>query len=331
MSRKGTITRRATASLNIRSPRLLRWLFRSLWETWLGPDLPTPQRDELRQGGLRAGRTEYEDGPRFFRHFHGAFNPEDLRGMAILDVGCGYGGRTIYYTEVCGARSAHGVETTLPKVERCRQLAAEFGSRTTFSVGTVEELPFPDESFDAVLSFDVLEHCQDPRRAVAEITRVLRPAGKTWNVFPTYKGARTSHLGYLTQLPVHRIFHPDSVMEVVNEFIEQEGERLKVHAQPGPAWSSLGHYTLPWLNGLTLKEARLIFINSGLVCDPAIVTPLIDPQLSKSQMQAALGSSRTLGLLAVVVAHSLATWQRFLPLPEFLVQNIAVAATKPVS
>jgi SAM-dependent methyltransferase len=325
-------SRRATASANVRSAGLLRWLLRALWNTWLGPDAPTPSRDELRRGGegLRSGHWEFRDGPRFLRHFHGALRPEDLRGKQILDVGCGFGGRTVYYAETCGASSAHGIETTLPKVELCRKLATELGAdTTTFSVGYIEEIPFPDSSFDGILSSDVLEHCQDPRKAVEEITRVLRPGGRTWNVFPTYKGARSSHLGYLTQLPIHRVFHPDTVIEVVNEFIAEEGERLRVGSQPAPSWSTLGHYTLPRLNGMTLKEARQIFKSTpGLKCERMIITPLIDPQLSRPQMEAALGSSKTRGMLAFAVAHSLGAWQRMLPLPEFLVQNIAACAVK---
>jgi SAM-dependent methyltransferase len=303
-----------------------------MWSTWFGPDIPTASRDELRRGGegLRAGHTEFRDGLRFFRHFDGALRPEDLRGKEILDVGCGFGGRTVYYAEKCGASMAHGLETTLPKVELCRKLATELGATTTtFSVGYVEDLPFPEASFDAVLSFDVLEHCQDPRNAVKEIARVLRPGGRAWNVFPTYKGARSSHLGYLTQLPVHRVFDPDTVVAVVNEFVAQEGERLRVGPQPGPSWSRLGHYTLPRLNGMTLKEARQIFSSTPrLKCERVIITPLIDPKLSRREMQAALGSSKTLGLLAFAVAHSLGAWQRLFPLPELLIQNIAVCARK---
>jgi SAM-dependent methyltransferase len=325
------ITRRATHSLNLRSTRLLRWLLKTLWQTWLGPDAPSPQRDELRRSGeLRAGRAEFADGARFFRHFRGALHPPDFLGKEILDVGCGYGGRSVFYAEKCGASSVHGIEVTLPMVERCRELAAELSStKTTFAVGRAEQLPFPDESFDAVLSFDVLEHCEDPRQALKEMSRVLRPAGKAWNVFPTYKGARSSHLGYVTQLPVHRVFHPDTLMEVVNEFVARESERLKVRVQPGASWSSIGHYTLPRLNGLTLEEARRIFNSTpGLRCDRIVVTPLIDDQLSMGQMQAAIRSSRTLGFIAYAVAHALAVWQRVFPLPELLVQNIAVCATK---
>jgi SAM-dependent methyltransferase len=289
-------------------------------------------RDELRRGGegLRAGHAEFRDGARFFRHFDGSLRPEDLRGKKILDVGCGFGGRTVYYAQNCGALSVHGVETTSAKVELCRRFAAERGAATTsFSVAYVEDLAFPDASFDTVLSFDVLEHCEDPRKAVKEITRVLRQGGKAWNVFPTYKGARSSHLGYLTQLPVHRIFHPDMLIAVVNEFIATEGGRLRIGSQPSPSWSSLGHYTLPRLNGMTLKEAREIFRTTpALKCQRLIVTPLIDPQLSRREMEAALGSSKVRGLLAFAFAHTLRGWERLFPLPELLIQNIAVCAEK---
>ena len=60
------------------------------------------------------------------------------------------------------------------------------------------------------------------------------------------------------------------------------------------------------LNGMTLKEAREIFSSTpGLTCERVIITPLIAPKLSRREMQAALGSSKTLGLIAFSVADSL--------------------------
>lgn len=45
-------------------------------------------------------------------------------------------------------------------------------------VGTVESLPVEDASFDVVLCTQVLEHCDDPARAVAELRRVVKPGGR---------------------------------------------------------------------------------------------------------------------------------------------------------
>jgi len=211
--------------------------------------------------------------------------------------------------------------TTISYSERSVRSAA-------FTVGTGEDLPFPDSTFDTVVSFDVLEHCDDPRKMVNETVRVLKPGGQTWNVFPTYKGARSSHLTYINSLPMlHRVFHPDTLIQVANEMLALEPNGNRPSLQPSPSWSSLGHYTLPWLNGLTLKEARRIFTGSGLDCE-FIVTSLIDSQLSWQEMKDAVGSSRVAAGVAFTVAHTLSGWQRVLPLPEFLVQNIAVSATK---
>jgi len=45
-------------------------------------------------------------------------------------------------------------------------------------IGSVYELPFGDKSFDIVLCMAVIEHLEDPKVAIAEIQRVLKPGGK---------------------------------------------------------------------------------------------------------------------------------------------------------
>jgi SAM-dependent methyltransferase len=48
----------------------------------------------------------------------------------------------------------------------------------------LHDLPFPDESFDAVIAVAVLEHVADPFRCASEIARVLRPGGYVYSVTP---------------------------------------------------------------------------------------------------------------------------------------------------
>jgi SAM-dependent methyltransferase len=57
--------------------------------------------------------------------------------------------------------------------------------------GSALELPFKDESFDAVTAFDVLEHCEPEARAMAELARVLRPGGRIFVAVPAYQWAWT--------------------------------------------------------------------------------------------------------------------------------------------
>jgi hypothetical protein len=80
---------------------------------------------------------------------------------------------------------------------------------------------------------------------------------------------------------------------------------------------------------MTLAEARRIFTDTpGLSCERFILTPIVDPQLSWQQIKAAVGFSRLTAAIVFATAHALAGWQRFLPLPEFLIQNIAVSARR---
>jgi SAM-dependent methyltransferase len=83
-------------------------------------------------------------------------------GGLILD--CGAGRRDIYYENV--------VNFEIVDYD------------TTDVLGIGEQLPFKDNSFDAVLSVAVLEHVRDPFRCAEEIARVLKPGGELFCCVP---------------------------------------------------------------------------------------------------------------------------------------------------
>jgi SAM-dependent methyltransferase len=82
-------------------------------------------------------------------------------GLRVLDVGCGV---KPYYPFFAGAREYVGVDL----VE----------SPQTDLVGSIEQLPVEDDTFDIVLCIQVLEHVDDPPRAIRELHRVVRPGGR---------------------------------------------------------------------------------------------------------------------------------------------------------
>ncbi|BCY17730.1 hypothetical protein hrd7_15790 [Leptolinea sp. HRD-7] len=88
----------------------------------------------------------------------------------VLEDGCGVGSYLARLSE--NASLAVGLEIEL---ERAVEAHAK-GPSTVGGVG--EHLPFPDNTFDLVLSHEVLEHVQDDRQAACEITRVLKPGGR---------------------------------------------------------------------------------------------------------------------------------------------------------
>jgi len=312
----GRARRRESASLCLRWPGLLRRIILLSLDSRLGP-LVTAQTFELSEQPqeLLAGRAELDDGERFFGEFSGALAPEQLAGKRVLDVGCGFGGRTIYYARHCGAAEVVGIEPMPEVIERCDALARELGcENVAFEVGVAERLPFADASFDAVVSFDVLEHVDDPFEAIEEIRRVLRPEGTAWLVFPTYRGMRASHLDYMTRVPaLHRIFDPDTIIETVNSILADHGDRIGVPPQPRPRVSAIGHLTLPNLNGLTLPEARAGVARAGLALRGEWLRPFVRP------------TDPLPG--AAPLAHLLAAWQRRRELPELMIGSIALELT----
>lgn len=312
--------RRRTDSLCLRQPALLRRVIAATQETILGP-LVTPQTFELSTPGaaLASGRREYEDGPSFFAHFHGRLTLEDLRGRDVLDLGCGYGGRTAYYAREGQVREIHGIDISEQMVHRCALLARELGvPRARFETGRAEALPYGDASFDLVLSYDVLEHVEDPATSLLEIARVLRPGGAAWLVFPSYLGALSSHLDYLTRIPaLHRVFDPLTIIEVVNEFLAAEPERLGVALQPPPRMTPVGREALPSLNGMCAREATQYVHRSGLVIAHQFVAPIAHP-LSRHLCLRAI--SRPLGYVADRRG-----------LPDLLISSLSLGLRRPLN
>ncbi len=103
----------------------------------------------------------------------------DLRGTAILDIGCGTGGCARFIAEQHSPRRIVGIDVEAAVVERATKLAVAAGVSDIASFVAVEPGPFPfgDATFDVVFSKDSLLHIADKRALAEEIHRVLGPGG----------------------------------------------------------------------------------------------------------------------------------------------------------
>jgi ubiquinone/menaquinone biosynthesis C-methylase UbiE len=101
-------------------------------------------------------------------------------GQRVLDLGCGTGTLTIMVKKAHPDSEVIGLDGDPQVLELARYKAKQAGSRITFEEGMAYQLPYPDASFDRVLSSLVFHHLttQDKERALAEIYRVLKPAGE---------------------------------------------------------------------------------------------------------------------------------------------------------
>ncbi|HWQ99221.1 MAG TPA: methyltransferase domain-containing protein [Candidatus Methylomirabilis sp.] len=95
-------------------------------------------------------------------------------GSTVLDAGCGEGVISLLLAERGNAST--GVDLSSPNVEAARREALRrgVGSLATFVQGDAEALPFPDKSFDIVVSSHVLEHLPDFDQGARELVRVAK-------------------------------------------------------------------------------------------------------------------------------------------------------------
>ncbi len=110
---------------------------------------------------------------------HAAFFTPHLRsGMRLLDCGCGPGSITLDLAQLVAPGGVVGVDLAENQLEQARAAAAEHGvTNARFESANAYALPFPDDSFDAVFSHAVVEHLREPRAALQEMRRVLKPGG----------------------------------------------------------------------------------------------------------------------------------------------------------
>lgn len=101
---------------------------------------------------------------------------EPRSGLTLLDMGCGTGN---YAVELAvRGLSVTGVDVSPAMLERAREKARARGLAVSWQRADARQLPFADESFDAVLSVTALEFIPDPASALGEAYRVLKPGGR---------------------------------------------------------------------------------------------------------------------------------------------------------
>lgn len=110
---------------------------------------------------------------------HAAFFKSYLQsGMKLLDCGCGPGTITLGFAKIIAPGTVTGIDIGSSQINIARENALKQAiTNADFQEGNIYNLPFEDNSFDAAFSHAVLEHLQEPTKALQELLRVLKPGG----------------------------------------------------------------------------------------------------------------------------------------------------------
>lgn len=141
-------------------------------------------------------------------------------GGALLDLGCSSG--AFLKTLKGQAWDLYGIEMS----ENAARMAEARSGAKVF-VGDIMEAPFPEQSFDAITCFDVLEHVYEPKKVMERVFRLLKSGGVFYVYIPNIDSGEARLFGsywYGLELPRHLShFSPDSLRHLGKSIGFSEG------------------------------------------------------------------------------------------------------------
>ncbi|MBO5648823.1 MAG: class I SAM-dependent methyltransferase [Clostridia bacterium] len=209
---------------------------------------------------------QYERGFETIRLYMDGYTKEEMfSGRHVLDMGCGAAGKSLYYASL-GAAHVTGVDVVSHYREESEALAKKLGltERFTFVLGSAYELPFPEGSFDTVIMNDFMEHVDNPRAALQEAMRLLRPGGRIYINFPPYYHPTGAHLSDAINIPWVQLFYSDAALirayKALIRGVPDEAERLSLRFYT----DEKGVERMGYINKMTLARFKKMLSELGI-------------------------------------------------------------------
>lgn len=146
----------------------------------------------------------------------------------ILDLGCWCGGKAVSNAEKWGPSKMVGVDINANFINAAKIFSSGRNNSKIeydFKVAYGESLPFEDNYFDGIITYDVFEHVKSVSNTLKECKRVLKTGGLLFAVFPSYYTIGESHLDFVTKFPIiHWLFPSQVLNQAYYELIKDRGK-----------------------------------------------------------------------------------------------------------
>lgn len=125
--------------------------------------------------------------------------PADLAGKRVLEIACGRGGLACRLAgQPLRPACLVAADFSQAAVAKGKAFAATHHvSGIHWELSDIQKIGHADASFDTVISCETIEHVPDPRSALRELTRVLKPGGRLLLTTPNYLGSLGLYRLYL--------------------------------------------------------------------------------------------------------------------------------------
>lgn len=198
------------------------------------------------------------------------FASKYVRNKIVLDVACGAGYGS-HFLATSGAKRVFGVDID----KRAVSFAKEYYThpRVTYIQGDITNLPFPDEFFDVIISFETIEHLPQPEACVREIRRVLKDNG----IFI----CSTPNIKYTKHPPYHlHEFYPNEFFDL----LESNFREVKRYGQYISYFQRLDDLFMPKARLLKVASSILSILPKGRIIGKIIKSKVTKPTYTNPSM-----------------------------------------------
>ena len=214
------------------------------------------------EGGKTYAEWQFDNGERTIEFYLKRYTRDEMfKGKKVLDIGCGAGGKSLYYaSDKVGAKYVCGIDITEEYAKESSELAGKLGlsEKFGFICGDAAKTELPESSFDTIVMNDAMEHVNEPESVLKECMRLLVPGGRLYINFPPYYHPFGAHLSDAIGIPwAHAFFSQKSLIKAYKKLVRDlpDGERrIKFRISQRDD----GTEYLSYINKMTLKRFKKI-------------------------------------------------------------------------